>query len=241
MEIFDNSKSILENLYFLSGPALAVLGLFIFRQIKLAKTQLTIAKQQLEESQEELKINSQRQAANLAADKVKEYVNEIIILENKIFDEKLKINFPSYKGEIKEFTNDEIKDWDKDFLDAFLKKPDNIALLELEIVNRLEAFSVYFIKGIADEKIAFNSIGRAFCDSVRRFYPIITLLRGRKNPNKPYEILIQLYRCWEQRLETYKIEAEKDELSKEVKAKLEKLEQLSEKKTDLDIIKIIGA
>jgi len=240
MELIDTNKSFLENIYFLSGPVLAVLGLFIFRQIKLAKNQLIIAKQQLIESQNQIKITSQREAANIAADKVRDYCTEIIPFENRIFDEKVKINYIEFKGPIRNFTNDEVKDWDKDFLDWFLKKPIEITELELNVLNKLEAFSIYFIKGIADEKIAFSSIGKAFCESVKRLYPTMTIFRGSKNPNKDYEILIQLYRLWSERLESYKTEFEKEELTKEVQTKIEQLEHLNSRKFNSENISIIG-
>lgn len=240
MEIIDTHKSILENLYFLSGPILAVLGLFIFRQIKLAKNQFIIAKKQLEESQKQLKINSQRQAASLAADKVKEYCSELLPLIDRISIEKEKIKYVDFTGPIMNFTNDELKNFDKEFLDAFLNRPIEIAFLELEIINNLEAFSVYFVKGIADEKIAFNSIGKTFCNSILQYYPTISLLRGSKNANKPYDTLIQLYRCWSERLDSFKIETEKEELSKEVQNRIDQLEQLKKRRPDFDNLNVIG-
>jgi len=122
----------------------------------LARNQLLIAKQQLEESQRQLITYSQRQAANLAADKVKEYITEILPLENKLNEELQKINYPKIKMAVKNFTNDETKEWDQNFSKAFLARPIEIIKLELDIINKLEAFSVYFVKGIADEKVAFN-------------------------------------------------------------------------------------
>ncbi len=239
MEIIDTQKSLLENIYFFSGPILALLGLFIFFQIKLARNQLLIAKQQLEESQRQLITYSQRQAANLAADKVKEYT-EILPLENKLNEELQKINYPKIKMAVKNFTNDETKEWDQNFSKAFLARPIEIIKLELDIINKLEAFSVCFVKGIADEKVAFNSIGRTFCNSITSLYPTITILRGSQNPNKYYEVLIQLYRRWAERLDSFTIEVENEKLSKELKDTIQKIEKLKDRSMDYDYIKPIG-
>jgi len=47
--IFADNKSLLENLYLLSGPIIAILGFIIFIQIKLSKKSIKIAEKQLED------------------------------------------------------------------------------------------------------------------------------------------------------------------------------------------------
>lgn len=224
MDFFDSTKSIVENLYLLSGPLLVILGLFIFRQIQIAREHIIIAKKQLIESQEQLKINSQRLATSIAAEKVKEYLNEIIPLKNKLFDLSIKLNYPLFENGIGDFTHKDIERWDKEFLKAYVDRPDEISDLELEIINRLEALAIYFIKGIADESIAFTSIGASFCD-IYAIYPVLTVFRGNKNINKYYDNLITLYDCWSKRLESYKLEFESKEISKDLERKLENLKK----------------
>lgn len=241
MELIDTSKSILENIYLISGPIIAILGLFIINQIILAKKLLTIAKKQLEESQKQMTINSQRHAATLSADLVKKYIDEIIASEDRLYFEMKKANIPDLiKMEIKNFTNDEIVKLSKKSFESFIKRPVKIHHLELKIVNKLEAFSVYFIKGIADEKVAFSSIGKEFCKSVEEYYPHIALLRGSKNPNKSYRNLIELYKCWKERLDSFKIDFEREEISKEIEKKITKLEAMQNKAHNYHEIKPIG-
>ncbi|GAW88900.1 hypothetical protein FPS14_contig00012-0012 [Flavobacterium psychrophilum] len=41
----------------------------------------------------------------------------------------------------------------------------------------MESFSTYFIKGVADEEIAYSSIGRTFCHSVENYSFDISFMR----------------------------------------------------------------
>jgi hypothetical protein len=240
MEILDTSKSLIENMYLMSGPILVFLGFIVFRQIKLTKAQIILAKKHLEESQKQAIIKSSRESISIAADQVKEYINEIIPLKNKLYDLKIKNSAIKFTGEIKNFTHDEIEYWDKKFSDYFLnKRTDELILLELEIVNRLESFAIYFTNGLADEKVAFSSIGKNFCN-IASLYPVITLVRGSQNPNKYFENLVELYKCWKPRLEDYKIDLEKKNISKNMKENIERLENLEGKRTKGNSMKPIG-
>ena len=43
----------------------------------------------------------------------------------------------------------------------------------IELANALEAYSMYFVQGIADEKIAFFPTSQSFIDAVEKALPII--------------------------------------------------------------------
>ena len=77
MQIIDFNKSILENIYFFSGPVLAILGFYIMKQIKIAKDNLEISKQILIETQKNLQITSIRDSIKLASEQIKFYIEEI--------------------------------------------------------------------------------------------------------------------------------------------------------------------
>nr|WP_315154063.1 hypothetical protein [uncultured Flavobacterium sp.] len=240
MNLFDYSKSIIENIYFVSGPLLGILGFFIFRQIKLAKNQLLISQKQLEESQNQIRINSLREAATLSADLTKEYIDNIIPMINQLNEVKKELKFIDLDYDIKNFTNDEFKDNCKNLNAAMKNRPDRMTTLELDIINKLEWFSIYFTKGIADENIAFTSIGKEFCKTVELEYPIITILRGSKNPNKSYDNLVELYNCWNTRIKTSLMNFEKEEISKELQEKIKKLEKLNSEEQNVNSFKPIG-
>jgi hypothetical protein len=239
MNCIDNSKSLIENLSFLSGPVLAILGVFIFRQIRLAKEQLIISKRQLEESQKQITIKFLREAATFSANLTKEYIIEIIPLENEIYHLKKKENWDDVEVEIKNFTNDEFLK-PNESLNKAINMPDSIMFLKLELANRLEYFAIYFTKGIADEKVAYTALGKQYCDSVEGIYPVIALTRGSKNPAKPYDNLVELYKCWNSRMKSTLVEFEKENLSNELKEKIKKLEQLKKFQEETNVNKPIG-
>ncbi len=240
MNFLDDSKSLIENLNFVSGPVLAILGVYIFRQIKLGKEQLIVAKKQLDESQNQTKISYMREAATLSADLTKQYIIDVIPLVNKIHNLKEHENWKDIKVEIKNFTNDEFLK-DNQSLNNALKMPDSLMELKLDLANRLEYFAIYFTKGIADEKVAYTALGKQYCTTVEDVYPIITLLRGSNNPSKPYENIVELYRCWNSRMENALVEFEKENLSKELEEKVQKLEKLSKTTISTKEYKPIGS
>jgi len=225
MCILDLQKSLLENLYFLSAPILAFLGFVIFKQIKLAKKQLIIAQQQLSESQKQIKINSQRQAATLAAELVKGFIEEIVPLVDMINSKNEQINYKNPISPVKDFMNSELTKIDKNIIDSLTNKPEEIFHLELTLVNKLEAFAIYFANGIADEKIAFTSTGDLFCQCVETYYYYISILRARKGDLHAYEDIVALYKCWKDRINSYLAKMEKDELSEEIVKKMQKLQE----------------
>lgn len=64
MEFFDSTKSIVENLYLLSGPIIALLAIAGVIQLFIARKTMI--------------INSKREAANLAAQQIKDYCDRLI-------------------------------------------------------------------------------------------------------------------------------------------------------------------
>ncbi len=107
MELFDSTKSVIENLYLLSGPILAVFGFLIFYQIKLAKKSILISENQIIQAQEHIKTNSLRDAASIAAERVVFFVSTILPLGNNLCNQKESIGFPDFKGDIKDFNSSE--------------------------------------------------------------------------------------------------------------------------------------
>lgn len=241
MEIIDHNKSLLENIYLISGPILAILGCLIFYQIKLAKKSIELADQQIMEAKKYLRTISKREAAALAAKQVEIFMEKIIPMGNQIYNKKEEIDFPKFNGEIKNFTNDELKEWDKDFTRSFSEKMLKLDLLDIQLINFLEGFATYFTKGIADEEIAFSSVGRAYCNYVESYYPQISITRGSNNPNKHYNNLIELYKIWNSRLDKFKIEDELKKKQQKIKEELKDFENIKQQASKKEItIKPLG-
>ena len=229
MEIIDTSKSVLENLYFISGPVLAGLGFFIFYQVKLAKRSIVLADQQLKDAKNYLRTISKREAATISAKQIDVFIEKIFPLADKLSAKRKEVDFPKFEGEILNFTNNEVFEWDVEYRERFLEKISSVDNLDLKLINSLEAFSTYFTKGIADEEIAFSSIGRAYCRQVENNYPLIAFLRGNDQPHKYYNNLIELYRIWKSRLEKFQIEVELEKRQENIKEEIIELERIKEK------------
>lgn len=207
MEIFDNTKSLVENLYLLSGPIIAIIGSFVIYQLYLAKKAIKLSENQLTQAKNYLKTISKREAASIAAKRVEFFIAKIIPLGNKIHEEKEKSDIVVFKGKVKDFNQSEFGDWTKEYQKFFFDLIDNNRiLLGLDLINYLEGFAVYFTKGIGDEKIAFSSIGSQFCDYVETYYPSISFIRTDNNPNKSYDNLVELYEIWSKRLKKFESE-----------------------------------
>jgi hypothetical protein len=100
MEFFDSSKSIIENLYLLSGPILALLAIAGVIQLFIARKTLI--------------VNSQRDAAKLAAQQIKDYCERLIPLMTKY-------DFGLRKEKIKDIKI-EIGDFNVNYLEKKLGK-----------------------------------------------------------------------------------------------------------------------
>lgn len=211
MEFFDTSKSIVENLYLLSGPILTLLA--IAGVIQLFITRKTLI------------INSKRDAANLAAQQIKDYSVRII-------PKMTKYDFSLIKEKI-EKTKIEIGDFNVEYLVQKLgaKKVSEVRnerlkflVLWLDVLNSMEAFATYFTKGVADEEIAFSSIGRTYCYSVENYFFEIADCRNLKDDNS-FQNIIDLYKIWKERLKKIQLTKEQEEL-------MLKLHQVNETKID---------
>ncbi len=181
-------KNVIEILYYLSGPALVVIAAIGLYQLYLAKR--------------DIQLRSQREAATLAAAEARHFNTRIIELTTQArsatFAEKIEL----YEGEVGDFSPDSVKDaalgrlWD----DAHHQPKAAQALGVINsLLNELEAFALYFTKGVADEEIAFVAVGRYFCDLVRRYYPVIAKSRTEKQEDA-FQPIVDLYHIWHARV-----------------------------------------
>ncbi|EKT4548463.1 hypothetical protein SL053_001005 [Flavobacterium psychrophilum] len=213
MTIIDSTKSLVENLYLISGPILAVLGFVAILQLRLTKKAII--------------ITSKRQAAELSSKQIDYYTNQIIPLQDELYliEEEQKIERLIFKDLI-QFTYEEIeKKINNNLIKKKIKELDVNADKILRIVNAMESFSTYFIKGVADEEIAYSSIGRTFCHSVENYSFDISFMR-REDDLQVFNNLVALYHIWKSRLNSEKI-------SKELLNKQNELKKIQIKKVDI--------
>lgn len=181
MEYIDTSKSLLENLYYLSG-------ILILISIVIGLFQLSIAKKTLN-------INSQREAASLAVKQIDIYMTQIIPLQNQLYHIEQEKKIGKIKIDIGEFNSQYVmkKMGEEEFSKAVSKRMDILGEI-VAVLNIMEAFSVYFIKEVADEEIAFSSVGTTFIHSVENLYFDIAVLNIDKADS--FQNLIKLYDIW---------------------------------------------
>ena len=202
MQLFDNSKSIIENLYFLSGPVLAFLGLAAIMQLRLTKKAIV--------------TSSKREAARLSAKQIDHYNNQIIPLLDDLFRIRLKEKIEDVVIEVGDFNREAVesklgKEETKKIIVARIK----LIIPVLRVINSMEAFSTYFTKGVADEEIAYSAVGRTFCNSIEGLYfDIATCLK--KDEDSSFQNIIRLYQIWSARLKKEKLYKDKEKILNQI-------------------------
>jgi len=204
MTFFDCSKSIVENLYYLSGILLTISLLIGIYQLYLTKRVF--------------KITSKRAAAEIAVKQIDIFTDKIVPLLNNLFEAEKKHGITKPKIEIRSFTRKHLVEKLKDSEFKRIKtEREKVMLLSIETLNSLEAFSVYFVKKCADEEIAYSALGRTFCESIEGLYFDISFLRpeGREDS---FQNIIDLFKIWNKRLKIEKLNTEKEVLNQQLKA-----------------------
>lgn len=179
-------KEILELLYLLSGPVIAVLAYLALEQIK-------IARKQLEEQRKATRINSKRDALKTMSEQIAKYGSEIIPLINAL-DYKIKSeNIEYFKKSKVEITPEGMNIFPCSDSDE-IEKVKSIFPEFTEMMNALEGFSTFFISGVADEKTAFHSLSTTFCNTVKEKAPLIVMT---PEGDHHFEATVKSFSCME--------------------------------------------
>jgi hypothetical protein len=153
-------------------------GLFA---IFFAKKQLDLIKNQSKETRDQFRIKNERESISLAIELSEKFPNIIkrsdkLTNENPQIFEKVQNLSSKFLGNILKSNNCRETISDKQFINIMsLLRPVRIELLQ--IANELEAISLYFVNGVADEEAVFPSLAPAFCYIIEIAYPI--LIRDR--------------------------------------------------------------
>ena len=84
----------------------------------------------------------------------------------------------------------------------------------LEALNQLETFAFYFTSGIADEQVAYSSVGAAYVSSVKDLVPLMILT----SDDEHHQATIKLFHLWRERREKAKLERDRAELEAKARA-----------------------
>lgn len=177
-------RSILEIIYFTASFFLLVVAIYGLKQLKITK--------------ENSQTNAKREAYRLVAERCTYYLESIIPKLN-VIDKLMAENSIKQFGETKIYTSG-----DKLTIESKQSTRKHDKIIEMapqiaEALNCLEAFSVFFTSGVAEENVAFSSIGSTYCNSVRVLLPLVCMaIEGG------YRNVLKLYILWNDKIEKQK-------------------------------------
>jgi len=199
-----------------------VLALFAYRALD-----------QIKVSKEDIDRRDNRDAIDLALKQIEIYIiSDFVPLTRKLRKCKEEINFFPKPKKSLTYTIDEISDEKgivrdevKNSYTKLLSVPvilgdgTNSADTIIDIANKLEAFSIAFVRNVADNDIGLETTGEMFCRFVEEqsyFY----YMHRKNNGVKGYKHTIELYLRWSKEMEKRNLQYE--ELK--IKSQLESLE-----------------
>lgn len=145
MTFFDETKSIIENLYLLSGPLLLFMSLIAVKQLKVAK--------------DNIKINSQRQASTMSFELCEKYEKPIKEKHTQLSHKMKELGIDAEK--IFALNPSELRNLPKRITEniefkKIMENRDELSSLTISLINELEGFSSPFIRKLADEELAYD-------------------------------------------------------------------------------------
>jgi hypothetical protein len=186
-------RTILEFVYFGSAPIIAIIAIIGLRQLKIAK--------------ETVRISAKREAIALAATQCQVYGTTIIPLHNLLDDAIAKNGITIFKEAEVVVEKDRAKvKFPKGIWHG--EQISKIAKELAEVLNSMESFSVYFISGVADEQVAFSTVGATFCFTVRKLLPVILLHVETGH----FKNIFSLFLMWNARIERENLLRQKGDL-----------------------------
>jgi hypothetical protein len=189
---------ILELIYFLSGPAIAVFAWKGLTQLKITR--------------EIAKTSAKRESYRLAADRVTYYHERVIPLQNAL-------DFTCKSKGISLFDKTKLEKVGSRFRIIYAEGYNPISDIHTvapdlsAAFNAMEAFAVFFMSGIADEQVAFGSVGKTFLNSVSKYLPVLLFL----SDGEYYKNIINLYVLWNERSERMTLLKSKDSIEERLK------------------------
>mgnify|MGYP001332179360 CR=1 FL=1 len=200
--MIDAIRPILELVYFASGPLTFIVACIALYHLKIAR--------------DSARVNARRDSLRLAASQCDSYHRYIIPLINSL-DDAVKNNGIVYfeKAEV-DVEGDAIRVRPNLTMDELMeeqKKMMKITGRFTEAFNAIEAFAVFFVSGVADENVAFSSVGKTYCYTVRHYLPdVVPVLELGGH----YRNMIKLFLMWNARLEKQKLLKDKGKIEQQL-------------------------
>ncbi|QTN46165.1 hypothetical protein H7683_00615 [Ectopseudomonas mendocina] len=217
--LFANIRFWLELTYYASGiivMCLVALGLW---QLKMAKDQISLAKNQLETSKEIFRTQSKRASVEAAVVECRRF-SETVVLESLALDRYCKEHDITYFEDVViTKTKDGFKINIENVNEDDAKKLSGAEDIINRFMNGLEAHALFFLSGVADEKIAFHTNAKTFIEFAQIAFKVIPLCSLEDDDIKPIKTL---YFIWDEKLEANKLKLKKKEIETQLSSYKEK-------------------
>lgn len=210
---FELVKSWAELLYFFSGIGVLIVAGFGLYQIKLAKEQIESAKNIFRKQSVRASYEAAVNECNRFSDK---YFPLAVELSNYLAEQNISFFDDAYIEEVEKGFKVNFDKINKADLEKLAHKSELIG----KLANGIEGFALYIVSGVADDNIAFHTLGKVFVNEAERISKILPFTNSEQEDCKA---IWALYFRWKKRLEHQKLQIEKVEIEKRLaKAKVEK-------------------
>ncbi|MBQ4811108.1 hypothetical protein J8M20_07155 [Pseudoalteromonas luteoviolacea] len=186
----------LEVLYFVAGVVVACAAVFALKQISILKRTLH--------------VQSKRDALKITSEQCENYFSNIIDLKNQFFKKVKEHNIEYFNGWEVTVTNNVISVKHKST--PSIKGLDKLAE-EFRVLNSIESFSSFFVSNLADEQVAYDTVGMTFLRFNRELMPWILSC----NEKGHYNNLTTLFVKWETRRMNDELQRQKLYLDEKIK------------------------
>ena len=186
--------AILEELYFLAGVTIAVLGFVGLRQLRLTREGLDLTRTLDEQGQK-------REALKLASEQCRYYAETVLPEATEVIKRTatakcssaaLPVDIMNPKSKI-EGGQIEILNFDHKKVEAEMS-----VMQPITMMNYLEAFAIPFAAGLANDDVGYFETGVAFVQLMQHFMPCFLGLRMSQSAR--YMSAVVLYERWHKRL-----------------------------------------
>ncbi len=210
-------RSVLEILYFLSGPIIAICAWQALKQIKVGAAQVTATKKATQ-------VIAQRESIRIAIEQAIAYADKVVPSANAFNQLRNDGKYPILNSckIAGEWPNLECRVSDGPGLVEEIKSNDGLVQ---EILNTMEGIAMHFICGIADAKVAYAPLSKSFCGLVTLFLPYVIIAN---DTDKHFTNTLTLYGLW----------AGQDLKERTARACVESEKQLNQKKEQLSKITV---
>jgi hypothetical protein len=198
---YSAANRILETLYYLSGIALAVLAAFGLRQIRITSEQLRLTREIAESSKRREAVKLAAVQCTFFADTVLPRLealdaqcdaSRITCFDSPRQEPHITLTVPKLELPPRTF--------DLKTLEPIWEQIGGVAA---NCLNSFESFAMPFAAGVADDAVGFQEASALFCDSIRRFLPLIWHIRSTQDAR--YPSALALYCNWENRRRAEKV------------------------------------